>query len=157
MAGYHNFSKSNNAVIAERNGLYPKTQAIKEIAKKYGFSQKKVKAWIDAGGYTPSEWHHSSKFYNEIQYYNTELDEDALEDLTDFEPASSDPKKSEESGIYLIQWIEWEGTRRHPKAVKHEYEGRAVIKGDWISFDNKKKKISGKHITIEKKGEKHDI
>jgi hypothetical protein len=62
MAGYYHYSKSNNAVIAERNGIYPATKA----AKIYGFkSGKDVRSLIIS-----NEWHHSSKRYNTVDYYD---------------------------------------------------------------------------------------
>ena len=53
MAGYQNYSKSNNAIEAEQNGLYPRTV----LAARIGVSAQAIRAIL-----TPCEWHHVSKF-----------------------------------------------------------------------------------------------
>ena len=64
MPGY-NWSRgmSNNAVTAYANGKVPKS---------------KLSAWqrraVEAGAVGPCEWHHSSKYFNKVDFY----------DLTDF-------------------------------------------------------------------------
>lgn len=75
MAGYHNFSKSNNAICAEKQGKYPASKA----AKIYGFkSIAALKSLIK-----PSEWHHTSKFYNHTDYYDIEGEIENFCDLID--------------------------------------------------------------------------
>lgn len=69
MAGYQGYSKSNNAVMAEEEGKFPLTKAIKELAKEAGITQKKARAILKELG--PTEWHHTSKMYNRTDYYCT--------------------------------------------------------------------------------------
>ena len=69
MAGYDGYSKSNNALGAESRGIYPLTQAIKVVANATASTLKAARAALKAVG--SSEWHHTSKMYNETQYYNT--------------------------------------------------------------------------------------
>lgn len=68
MAGYFNYSKSNNAVAAEAAGRYPLTIATKVLAKMAGVTQKVAREALEEtwGG----EWHHSSKKYNCVNYYD---------------------------------------------------------------------------------------
>jgi hypothetical protein len=63
MAGYSGLSKSNNAICAENSGLFPASI----LAKKLGVKPGAVKALL-----APSEWHHTSKFFNETEYYSYE-------------------------------------------------------------------------------------
>lgn len=59
MSGYHNYSMSNRAVAAYRNGLLP----LSKIKAPAAF--KKVAA--ELAGY--EEWHHTSKMYNKTYFY----------------------------------------------------------------------------------------
>jgi len=62
MAGYFNYSKSNNAVYAESQGRYPATKC----AQVYGFkSAKLVRETMRS-----TEWHHTSKKYNITDFYD---------------------------------------------------------------------------------------
>lgn len=61
MAGYNGYSKSNNAVAAEEEGLFPATIA----AKKLGVSAAAIKEILH-----PCEWHHTSSWFNRTNYYN---------------------------------------------------------------------------------------
>jgi len=144
MKGYCNFSKSNNAVFAEKNGIFPISRAAKIIARKYNVTQKKAKAWLleNWGG----EWHHYSKFYNETPVYNTDLEQEEINDLLNFQ--LKEEKVETKKAQFIIKWIEWEGTRRHPKAIHRSFTGEAEIKGRWIYFDNKRKSLDGNHIEI---------
>ncbi len=70
MAGYFNYSKSNNAVDAEASGIYPLTRAVKVLSEKTGITQKQSRAILL--GREPSEYHHTSKYFNSTDYYDTE-------------------------------------------------------------------------------------
>lgn len=61
MAGYNGYSKSNNAIDAEKRGLFPASR----LARELGVKTAAIQALIDA-----EEWHHTSKKYNETNYYN---------------------------------------------------------------------------------------
>ena len=68
MAGYHNYSKSNNAIAAERNGRYPASH----VAKMLGVPV----AWVRLQG--TNEWHHTSARYNVTNYYDLEKLQDQI-------------------------------------------------------------------------------
>lgn len=70
MAGYNGYSKSNNAVEAEAAGRYPITKAAKIVAQKTGVTIKEARRVLKELG-TGGEWHHSSKFFNAVDYYDT--------------------------------------------------------------------------------------
>ena len=61
MAGYNGYSKSNNAVDAENCGRFPATR----LAKLLNVSVDAIRQVLE-----PSEWHHTSSWYNETNYYD---------------------------------------------------------------------------------------
>lgn len=71
MAGYNGYSKSNNAMTAEGEGRYPLTTAARTVARETGITVKEARALLEEIG--TSEYHHSSKFYNSVDYYDTGL------------------------------------------------------------------------------------
>ena len=79
MAGYHHFSKSNNAIDAEVDGRYPITKARAILAKKLNWPVAKSKAFLLHVG--TSEWHHTSKFYNRAKYYD--VTDEAIAELSE--------------------------------------------------------------------------
>jgi hypothetical protein len=83
MAGYRGFSMSNNAVDAYNSGEKPfskwtKSEILNEIeslnVKTFElFKKMKVKTLKNNFLYK-SSWHHSSKFYNEVDFYSVDID-----------------------------------------------------------------------------------
>ena len=67
MAGYNwNEGKSNNAVCAECDGKLPATHFAKWARKWFpGVVAQDIRIALTAG-----EWHHSSKFFNHVDYYD---------------------------------------------------------------------------------------
>ena len=79
MAGYHCYSKSNNALDAEKEGRYPITKAAPILAKKLNWSVPKARAFLLSIG--TKEWHHTSCKYNATNYYD--ISDENLDDLKD--------------------------------------------------------------------------
>lgn len=166
MAGYNGCSMSNNAVAAYEEGKKPlskiKASDLKEAGWQYSLAFAKWLAKREGlcGYYSriwePSEWHHSSKMYNKVKFYSAEDLVDAWSELGDaarealiaeFEIRQS-PKQAKEVRVKGT-YIEWTGSRRHPKANEVEFTG--TISGNWIFLDNGgKKKADGNHIKWEK-------
>lgn len=67
MAGYSGYSKSNNALAAEADGLMVASVAAKCMR---GLGVKGCTAKAIAAAFEPSEWHHSSKMYNSVDYFD---------------------------------------------------------------------------------------
>lgn len=66
MAGYDLYSKSNNALKAESEGKFPASVLAKRIRKYFkGVTAADIRKAMCAG-----EWHHTSKYYNQTQYYD---------------------------------------------------------------------------------------
>ena len=95
MAGYHNYSMSNNAVEAYNTGEKPiskwkKSDIISEInqyRKEFDLPLidnaifKKISIKIMRKHFlTCSSWHHTSSHYNKTDFYS--IDEDAIDSLT---------------------------------------------------------------------------
>ena len=123
MAGYFEFSKSNNAVAAEESGRYPATT----LGKLLGVKPKAIKALL-----TASEWHHTSSHFNKTDYYDAEEAQERLEELKAWqEPTAGEITHLGCSG----EFVDWSGTRNHPKATVVKFEGLKVVeKGDWFTF-----------------------
>lgn len=124
MAGYNGFSKSNNAVSAERSGRYPASV----VAKMLGIPSQFVKQFART-----SEYHHSSKFYNVVKYYDLEdvkewLSEEGVEKLEEWKKGQKKKTVTTRAGC-RVEWLEWSGTRNHPRATKRVAE-RCVVTDD---------------------------
>lgn len=130
MAGYAGFSKSNNAVEAEQEGKYPASI----LAKKLKVSTEAIKELL-----TPCEWHHTSNHYNRTDYYDMEDGLEILEKLKAYKTEKKELKKIENG---KIEYIVWTGSRNFPKANQYIYNGDFEIKGEWLIFDGKRKKIN---------------
>lgn len=157
MAGYYGYSMSNNAVQAYMDGEKPlskwrKKDILDAIGEKLADGEISLQCSMEQLRKTPagalreiclcgSSSHHTSKYYNMTDFYG--LDEDALEDLTDgrLQEISLEfrekqeklkrEKENEREEIWECTFLEWSGTRRHPKA--EEITETGIIKGNWFS------------------------
>ena len=144
MSGYQpDFSKSNNAVRAENDGL----MVASDVSRKLKIPTVLIKQFCDH-----EEWHHTSKFYNAVEYYDprtvaivfgldlTKFDfVDRGCDYEDVEPnadaiAALKNYKSSQTPETLenvtVEWLEWSGSRKHPScAERREANCRVTIKG----------------------------
>jgi len=68
MAGYHNYSMSNNAVTAYDSGECP----ISKLPDALGVSMNLIKRAIAELNIRRSSYHHTSKFYNATDFYRIE-------------------------------------------------------------------------------------
>lgn len=86
MAGYDwSKGKSNNAVWAEeKEGMRPKSKITAKWLREGGITEKLgfVKFLIKADRIMATEWHHTSKYFNETSYYSTEDIAEQLENLS---------------------------------------------------------------------------
>jgi hypothetical protein len=69
MAGYHNYSKSNNAIAAERAGRYPASKCAQLLGVPIVWVQRQ----------RTTEWHHTSARYNMTDYYELDALQEHLE------------------------------------------------------------------------------
>lgn len=129
MAGYFEFSKSNNAVVAEHSGLFPASK----IAKLLKVSSQAVKTLL-----FPQEWHHTSKYYNVTDYYS--LDE-AREKIDELKSLTFPVQEKIYEGCFG-SYLQWGGTRNHPVAKEIKFSDvKVVVKGNWCHIFMKDAKV----------------
>ena len=120
--------KSNNAVSAERDGLMTAARIANRVAKMNrrlrGCRASDIEAVLPQ-----HEWHHSSKFFNEVGYYR-------LDDI--YEPrrrgaivkyirARAADADLRVEGV-TVEWLEWGGSRSHPRAMERLATGCTVTR-----------------------------
>jgi len=140
MAGYIGYSKSISADYAEECGKFPASI----LARKLRVSAAAVKEVL-----RPCEWHHTSSWFKETNYYDGSLliplanntipdlraTDACLDDL--YEAAANlcrmrkftRQTKAAPKTVYkncCVRWIEWCGTRRRPVAIEREEDGCTV-------------------------------
>ena len=157
MAGYQEYSKSNNAVEAENKGLKTASNIAKYLSKKYkkyyGCTAIDIKKVLCS-----KEWHHTSCWYNKTDYYDI-VDLSFLGYRQELQKIIRE-RKDIKSIIYnncTVEWLEWEGTRKRPKAIKKngyncvvEFNGKSTYKitlNNGVSF-TKRKGTKGFYINI---------
>lgn len=156
MAGYdYTRGMSNNAVTAYRSGLVP-------ASKIDGVPAKLVREHCDA-----AEWHHSSKMYNCVNFY----DRDEVRELFGLiEGREGDPvcvaalaayRRKQVTEEYFggchVEWVTFSKRRRRGWDA-HEHEVRGVnvrIRGQMVdvmlpSGELMTKKLTGNHFDLKK-------
>lgn len=166
MSGYHNYSMSNNAVLAYENGEKPLSKWTKAAIIEALEEGEAPAEFIEAVKKQPaaavktvllycSSWHHTSKEYNRTNFYSVEdIDSDNADEYLQMieaqaiEAKQSTKTKAEEQPIrVLVSYVVWEGTRRHPKAREVEAEGTII--GNWFTGDDgTRKKVDGNYFKI---------
>lgn len=152
MSGYFNYSMSNNAVSAYLDGEKPLSKWTKkeiifriENECEINFSIEKIKriplAKLKEICLTKSSWHHTSSYYNQTDFYD--IDISGVENLTEadldgFLECKKPEIREEKAEKWLCEFLEWSGTRNHPKATKIREVGE--IKGNWFYRENGTKK-----------------
>ena len=170
MAGYNGFSMSNNAVAAYESGEKPlskwtKTDILEGIKKEIreeeltlNCSMEKLKK-LNAKVLKKiclyrSSWHHTSNHYNRTDFYS--LDINSIAELTDekidriIESHKEEKPEEPTEERWQCAFLEWSGTRNHPKATEVIEEG--IVKGDWFHrADGTKKKTTANGFRFIKK------
>ncbi len=169
-AGYSGYKMSNRAVEAYKQGEKPLSKwtkstilsAIEEYKKEsndptvhlfYGvfYELSKVKVGVlKSHLLRKSSWHHTSKFCNCTDFYSIDFDLiDSLELKTVKEWQQETVAKEEvKEQRFECIYLEWSGTRKHPKAT--EVQAKGIIKGNWFYPDNEyfKKSINANGFKI---------
>ena len=109
-----------------------------------------------------SSWHHTGSYFNSTNFYS--LNENTIglskgniieelnnrmEWIKQAKQEEKQAKQEENPQKCIVSYVEWEGTRKHPKAVNREAYG--IIKGNWVYLEDCKKSLSGKYIRVVKK------
>jgi hypothetical protein len=132
-SGYSGYSMSNRAREAYEDGEKPLSKwtkadiiaAISEIDEEKANAFKKVKlSTLKNTVLRYSSWHHTSSKCNKTDFY--EVSEHVIEEMNieDIIALAEKKEHKEENSINrfkgTIQYLEWSGTRKHPKATKCE-------------------------------------
>lgn len=136
-AGYaDDFSKSNNAKDAERSGRFPASGIAERLKVPVKFIQEHAPK--------TGEWHHTSKFYNMTDYYDLDQVKDWMEGKGDYEVQGSEPTGNDTLAEWRmnqkaleknpsdvlkgrsIKYLEWSGTRNHPKATERTLDNVTI-------------------------------
>lgn len=161
MAGYYGYKMSNNAVEAYECGEMPlskwtKSAIIKRITEMVNDEEVEINFTLENLFKLPAKtlkaelltmvaWHHTSSWYNVTDFYG--IDDNKLESLSDddikaFSEKKEEKKEEPKKEMWKCSFLEWSGSRNHPKATRREEVG--MVKGNWfyICNGNKKKKTT---------------
>lgn len=152
MSGYYGYSMSNNAVSAYLDGEKPLSKWTKkeiifriENECEINFPIEKLKkvplAKLKEICLKKSSWHHTSSYYNSTDFYDIDIakiESFAESDLDGFLECKKPEIREEKAEKWLCEFLEWSGTRAHPKATKVQEIG--VIRGNWFYRENGTKK-----------------
>lgn len=165
MAGYYNYSMSNNAVDAYSEGKKPlskwkKADILTEAAEllendenkaaKLHLLQSCTLAQLKNNLLRCAEWHHTSKHYNMTDFFavdDCKLDELTAEEVAEWK-AEKPPKAQEQPARKgTMFYIEWTGTRNHPRAKHCKLENVEILeKGSFYIVLKDGKQILKKKI-----------
>jgi len=126
MAGYFGFSMSNNAVDAYRGGLLPASKLARKLKKYF----PGVTAGDIGNVVRPSEWHHTAKFYNCTNFYQLS-DFAELAERRKLRAEIAERRSAEKNPDMIlknatVEWLQWSGSRNHPKCVGKREENCTV-------------------------------
>lgn len=169
-SGYHGFSMSNRAIEAYNNDEKPFSkwtkQDILDVIEEYKqesndsavhlfytvfYELAKVRADVlKAHLLQKTSWHHTGKFCNCTDFYSIDFDLIDSLDLKTVKAWQQEKVKKEVEQVkrYECVYLEWSGTRKHPKA--NEVQAKGIIKGNWFYPDNEnfKKSINANGFRI---------
>lgn len=164
MAGYCGWSMSNNALDCYDNNIRPKStwtrsELLDEIKETYGEeirdrAKKHTLGFLRDCFLSYDSWHHTGKHYRCTDFYRFDdgIKSDELENIL------NEVEVKEEKDIPVpfpvkADWLEWSGSRNHPKS--HEVKGFGRIVGNvFICTDGTRKRIDGKYFTFKALDEK---
>jgi predicted transcriptional regulator len=158
--GYNGYSKSNRAIQAEADGK----MTVSTLAKRLKVSTAAVKEFCK-----PCEHHHTSSWFNCTNYYEeTDL---LLAAQGEQDPERFDGEKEEAYALLKkmrafnvksdartfaaakVKWLEWSGSRAHPKATEMIAENiQVTVKGQFATLHlpngDLRKKIDARGFSI---------
>lgn len=103
-----------------------------------------------------TSWHHTSKMFNETDFYAPHIDADDIPDIImELDAgAAAEAMRREKADAEMrvarktrIEYGEWTSSRSHPKLETSE--AYAVVVGNWAYLANgRRKKLDGAHIRV---------
>lgn len=165
MAGYYNYSMSNNAVAAYSEGKKPlskwtKAAILEQCAELLADDERNAEkmqllksctlAQLKNNLLRYAEWHHTSKHYNATSFYTVyedKLDELTPEDIAEWKAGKPQKAPEQTARKGSIYYIEWSGTRNHPRAKHCKLENVEILeKGSFYIVSKDGKQILKKKI-----------
>ena len=166
-SGYSGYSMSNRAGDAYEDGEMPlskwtKKMIISEVVEHEHFTEEELKKYpknvLAEYFLFESSWHHTSSYCNKTYFYSIDeyiAKEGSIEELEEIKKRYASERKPKKEIKKLearkahITYLEWGGTRAHPKATN--VDGYAVIIGNWAYLeDGKKKSICSNGFKVNK-------
>lgn len=144
--------KSDRAIEAEEENRFPLTEAKRQLRKQlselgiqsthFGCEQLLRKR-----GYT-GEWHHVSKFARRIDYFDVGAVVNLFVKTPSAELSALAVARKPRVKVPDAQEVRIKAKWRQHSSARNfriqRYEGPATIRGDWIAFDGRRKRLSGK-------------
>ena len=159
---------SNRAIEAYENGEKPKSkwtkaaffEELNENLENYNINNEKIHALktlkvsiLKERFLKKSSWHHTSNYFNRTDFY--EINFNKIEEMTTEEikalknqkkkaPETTEPEKKKGKIFYL----EWTGSRKHPKATEQILENVYILEKGFFYyvFDENDREILKKKI-----------
>lgn len=158
---------SNRAVDAYEDGEMPlskwtKKMIISEVVEHEHFTEEELKKYpknvLAEYFLFESSWHHTSFYCSKTYFYSIDeyiAKEGSIEELEEIKKRYASERKPKKEFKKLearkahITYLEWGGTRAHPKATN--VDAYAVIIGNWAYLeDGKKKSICSNGFKVNK-------
>lgn len=137
--GYDGLSMSNNARSAYDDGAVPLSGINAAWVREHdiGCTVTVLKDLIAASVVQTSEWHHTSRHYNETEFYRPKAVREAVAALTPeaIAKARAEVKAAKSPDVEVhrnctVEWLEWDGSRSRPTCEEYRAEGATVtVKG----------------------------
>lgn len=166
--GYDGHSMSNRARRAYESGEKPlsrwtKKELLDELenqAEDSGvqFNRKELQkisaTTLKDEFLTKTSWHHTSSRYNRTDFYSVDQDKidrfkdpDAIKELKETDDWRKERRERDKEQMkdeyWEVEYLEWSGTRRRPKAT--EIIATGTIRGNWFFLpDGKKKSVNAR-------------
>lgn len=137
MAGYNNYSMSNNAVEAYDNGQLPISKFVSFLKKTYGL--KGLTAGdVKVARISPISWHHTSCKFNRTNFYSTEVEPNEVVDLFNAIHARKMKDQFTKDGLWMFAGFEmWADANIIESTFQkwQEVNGLNPVKIEWLWKD----------------------
>lgn len=163
-SGYDGYRMSKRAVEAYEAGQMPmsnwtKDDIIKKVSEYEVFTEEVLKRYSKSvlAEYflKRTSWHHTGTYCNETDFYSIN-DDTAIngtpEVLDEIKKNLAEKRQKEKKQVLetkkaKVSYLEWSGTRAHPKAIA--IDAYAIIINNWAYLeDGSKKKVNSKYFLV---------
>ena len=143
MSGYcDDYSMSNNAREAKRAGR----MTASEFGKRLKVSAQAISKFLRS-----KEYHHTSSYFNIIDFYDVEsLTGGGLREAIGLiksmrafdQERKRESRPIQKTGTAIVEY--WEGSRNYPRRVEKTITGNFTLKGDWYILPDGSRKRKDK-------------